>query len=180
MSTDQIISDWTTWSKKKTQQLRECIHKGIPQYLRPIVWQYLCGAQETNLRDTYKEYLKKTSTCEKVIRRDVDRTYPDQDLFRNGNGQEMLFNIMKAYSIYDPEVGYCQGSAFITGLLLIQVTTYPFHVLNTTHYDRLILKNQECARGRGVRGPRSNNAAVQLARCLQAQHVPFGPVHVSA
>ena len=26
---------------------------------------------------------------------------------------------IKAYSIHDPEVGYCQGSAFICGLLLI-------------------------------------------------------------
>jgi hypothetical protein len=38
-------------------------------------------------------------------------------------GQEALFNVMKAYSIHDREVGYCQGSAFIVGLLLMQVST---------------------------------------------------------
>ena len=28
---------------------------------------------------------------------------------------------MKAYSLHDREVGYCQGSAFIVGILLMQV-----------------------------------------------------------
>ena len=28
---------------------------------------------------------------------------------------------MKAYSLHDREVGYCQGTAFIVGLLLMQV-----------------------------------------------------------
>lgn len=31
-------------------------------------------------------------------------------------------NILKAYSLYDKEVGYCQGSPFITGLLLMKVS----------------------------------------------------------
>jgi ecotropic viral integration site 5 protein len=118
---NQIISDWNTWSKKKPAQLKEYIRKGIPIYLRPLAWQYLCGANLTDAKEKFKDYLKKQSACEKIIRRDIDRTYPDQDFFRNSNGQEALFNVMKAYSIHDPEVGYCQGSAFICGLLLIQV-----------------------------------------------------------
>lgn len=35
--------------------------------------------------------------------------------------KESLFNVMKAYSLHDREVGYCQGSAFIVGLLLMQM-----------------------------------------------------------
>eukprot|EP00092_Neocalanus_flemingeri_P084868 GFUD01106688.1.p1 GENE.GFUD01106688.1~~GFUD01106688.1.p1 ORF type:complete len:182 (+),score=47.39 GFUD01106688.1:303-848(+) len=38
-----------------------------------------------------------------------------------GVGQDSLFNVMKAYSILDREVGYCQGSAFIVGLLLMEM-----------------------------------------------------------
>ncbi|EYC20693.1 hypothetical protein Y032_0021g372 [Ancylostoma ceylanicum] len=38
-----------------------------------------------------------------------------------GRGQASLFNVIKAYSIHDKEVGYCQGSAFIVGLLLMQM-----------------------------------------------------------
>lgn len=33
------------------------------------------------------------------------------------------FLLLQAYSLVDREVGYCQGSAFIVGLLLMQVTT---------------------------------------------------------
>ena len=58
-----------------------------------------------------------------MIRRDIARTYPEHDFFKKkgGVGQESLFNVMKAYSIHDREVGYCQGSAFIVGLLLMEV-----------------------------------------------------------
>ena len=33
----------------------------------------------------------------------------------------MLFNVMKAYAVCDPEVGYCQGSAFLAGMLLLHM-----------------------------------------------------------
>jgi len=58
-----------------------------------------------------------------VIRRDIARTYPEHDFFKKkgGVGQESLFNVMKAYSTHDREVGYCQGSAFIVGLLLMEM-----------------------------------------------------------
>ena len=71
----------------------------------------------------YADYIKATSACEKVIRRDIARTYPEHDFFKekDGLGQESLFNVMKAYSLHDREVGYCQGSAFIVGILLMQV-----------------------------------------------------------
>jgi hypothetical protein len=38
-----------------------------------------------------------TSPCEKVIRRDITRTYPEHDFFKeiNGLGQESLFNVIK-------------------------------------------------------------------------------------
>lgn len=116
---NQIISDWPAWSKKKST-MKEYIRQGIPVYLRPLAWQYLSGADLTDLKDRYRDYLKKQSACEKIIRCDINRTYPDHEFFRNAAGQESLFNMMKAYSIHDPEVGYCQGSAFICGLLLIQ------------------------------------------------------------
>ncbi|XP_072366595.1 ecotropic viral integration site 5 protein homolog isoform X7 [Scyliorhinus torazame] len=75
------------------------------------------------IKDQYSELLKMTSPCEKLIRRDIARTYPEHDFFKEKDslGQEVLFNVMKAYSLVDREVGYCQGSAFIVGLLLMQM-----------------------------------------------------------
>ena len=99
------------------------MRKGIPHHFRGIAWQLLCDAHESKDKPKYAEYMKTQSACEKVIRRDIARTYPEHDFFKkkDGVGQEALFNVMKAYSIHDREVGYCQGSAFIVGLLLMQV-----------------------------------------------------------
>ncbi|ESO09622.1 hypothetical protein HELRODRAFT_143678, partial [Helobdella robusta] len=55
--------------------------------------------------------------------RDVSRTFPKHKLFADegGQGQTRLFNVMKAYSLYDQEVGYCQGMAFVVALILTQM-----------------------------------------------------------
>lgn len=117
-----ILTDWEGSLKKKNPCVRELVRKSIPHHFRAIVWQLLCGASETDKKQ-YAEYLKATSACEKVIRRDIARTYPEHDFFKekDGFGQEALFNVMKAYSLHDREVGYCQGSGFIVGLLLMQM-----------------------------------------------------------
>ena len=33
----------------------------------------------------------------------------------------MLHRVVQAYSIYDPELGYCQGVAFVVGLFLMKM-----------------------------------------------------------
>ena len=105
------------------------VRSGIPHHFRGMAWQLLCGAHDSEDKLKYSEYMKSQSACEKVIRRDIARTYPEHDFFKkkDGIGQEALFNVMKAYSIHDREVGYCQGTAFIVGLLLMQVCT--FHII---------------------------------------------------
>ncbi|XP_059619313.1 ecotropic viral integration site 5 ortholog isoform X3 [Phlebotomus argentipes] len=117
-----IVTDWEGSLKRKNPCVRDLVRKGIPHHFRAIVWQLLCGAAEADKKQ-YAEYIKATSACEKVIRRDIARTYPEHDFFKekDGLGQEALFNVMKAYSLHDREVGYCQGSGFIVGLLLMQM-----------------------------------------------------------
>uniref|UniRef100_A0A4W3HM06 Ecotropic viral integration site 5 n=1 Tax=Callorhinchus milii TaxID=7868 RepID=A0A4W3HM06_CALMI len=119
----RMVNEWEDVRKKKEKQLRELVRKGIPHHFRAIVWQLLCNAQNMPIKDQYSDLLKMTSPCEKLIRRDIARTYPEHDFFREKDslGQEVLFNVMKAYSLVDREVGYCQGSAFIVGLLLMQM-----------------------------------------------------------
>ncbi|XP_064927203.1 ecotropic viral integration site 5 protein homolog isoform X3 [Columba livia] len=119
----RIVNEWEDVRKKKEKQVKELVRKGIPHHFRAIVWQLLCSAQSMPIKDQYSELLKMTSPCEKLIRRDIARTYPEHDFFREKDslGQEVLFNVMKAYSLVDREVGYCQGSAFIVGLLLMQM-----------------------------------------------------------
>ncbi|XP_075901236.1 ecotropic viral integration site 5 protein homolog isoform X3 [Nelusetta ayraudi] len=119
----RIVNEWEDVRKKKEKQLKELVRLGIPHHFRAIVWQLLCNAQNMPIKDQYSELLKMTSPCEKLIRRDIARTYPEHEFFKEKDslGQEVLFNVMKAYSLVDREVGYCQGSAFIVGLLLMQM-----------------------------------------------------------
>ncbi|XP_055467536.1 ecotropic viral integration site 5 protein homolog isoform X4 [Psammomys obesus] len=119
----RIVNEWDDVRKKKEKQVKELVRKGIPHHFRAIVWQLLCDAQSMPVKDQYSELLKMTSPCEKLIRRDIARTYPEHNFFKEKDslGQEVLFNVMKAYSLVDREVGYCQGSAFIVGLLLMQM-----------------------------------------------------------
>lgn len=52
------------------------------------------------------------------------RTFPDHKYYKDalGVGQLSLFNLLKAYSILDPELGYCQGLGFICAVLLLHVS----------------------------------------------------------
>ena len=41
------------------------------------------------------------------IDKDVDRTFPQFSFFREGAGRAQLRNVLLAYSVYKPNVGYC-------------------------------------------------------------------------
>lgn len=51
------------------------------------------------------------------------RTFPTHPYFSTqlGAGQLSLYNILKAYSLLDQEVGYCQGLSFVAGILLLHM-----------------------------------------------------------
>ena len=40
---------------------------------------------------------------------------------RDGPGQQMLFNILAVYARVNPKVGYCQGMAYVAGVLLMHM-----------------------------------------------------------
>lgn len=119
----RLVSNWESEWKRRNQWVRDLVRQGVPHHFRGIVWQLLAGVDTSPEKKLYASYIKAKSACEKVIRRDIARTYPEHDFFKekDGLGQESLFNVMKAYSLHDREVGYCQGSGFIVGLLLMQM-----------------------------------------------------------
>lgn len=122
----RIIPDWANVKSRQSEHIRDLVRRGVPANLRPKIWKLLANAQQVTPQtsEQYKNMLKRTSECEKLIQRDISRTYPENDYFKDesGPGQEGLFNVIKAYSLQDEEVGYCQGSAFIVGLLLLQLS----------------------------------------------------------
>lgn len=61
------------------------------------------------------------STEIRQIDLDVNRTYRDHIMFREKYNlkQQELFNVLGAYSVYNSEIGYCQGMSQIAALLLM-------------------------------------------------------------
>lgn len=115
------LHDWKDFTKKNGKKVLPMVIRGIPPPLRPMAWQQISHA-DTRLHQKYSELLRQESNVEKLIARDVQRTFPEEELFQGDNGgTEMLFNVMKAYAVCDPEVGYCQGSAFLAGMLLLHM-----------------------------------------------------------
>ncbi|VTJ71763.1 Hypothetical predicted protein, partial [Marmota monax] len=78
------------------------------------------------------------SAQESVITRDIHRTFPAHDYFKDtgGDGQESLYKICKAYSVYDEDIGYCQGQSFLAAVLLLHMPEeQAFCVLVKIMYD---------------------------------------------
>lgn len=76
----------------------------------------------------YETLLQVTSGQEEIdemIDRDIHRTFPEHRKFCSKDGQMALKNILKAYSLHDLEVGYCQGMAFPAGILLMYLPEEP-------------------------------------------------------
>ena len=93
------------------------IQKGIPPSLRGMVWQLFSKSKNAKLEDQYMQLLKEESVYEKAITRDL----PKLSMLKEEHQKEAIFNIMKAYSLYDKDVGYSQQLIYITAPLLLNV-----------------------------------------------------------
>lgn len=118
-----LINDYSTILATSPIELSKAIYSGIPAALRGMMWQLLSSSKDEDLEAQYAKYLALPCPHERAIRRDLNRTFPSQDYFKDtkGVGQEQLYNVVKAYSLFDPECGYCQGMQFIVGPLLLNM-----------------------------------------------------------
>jgi len=76
------------------------------------------------LHSEYQRLSTESSPYDALIGKDVGRSFPNVDMFRekDGEGQRMLGNVLKAFSLYDEEIGYCQGLGFVVGPLLMHMS----------------------------------------------------------
>lgn len=133
--TESIIDLWadvlSKWETVPRSKIRSLARKGIPDALRHQVWKRLVTLKSEGLGDddlfmAFPHLIKKESETEKVIRWDLNRTFPGNEFFakpaaEGGEGQMRLFRVCKAYSVYDEEIGYCQGLSFIVAVLLLHM-----------------------------------------------------------
>lgn len=99
------------------------VRKGIPPPLRGVVWQSMAGARDSALEEIFDRLSGESSPYEGVISKDLGRSFPGVDMFRDpdGDGQRMLGRVLKCFSLYDTKIGYCQGLAFLVGPLLMHM-----------------------------------------------------------
>ncbi|WFD42125.1 GTPase-activating protein [Malassezia psittaci] len=118
-----LINNYSTILTTSPVELSKAIYSGIPAELRGMMWQLLSSSKDEELEAQYAKYLALPGPHDRAIRRDLNRTFPAQEYFKDakGVGQEQLFNVVKAYSLFDPECGYCQGMQFIVGSLLLNM-----------------------------------------------------------
>ncbi|XP_078370513.1 TBC1 domain family member 1-like [Oculina patagonica] len=114
------------------QILIEAVKAGVPKAKRGQIWMFLAKQydfhsppqEEQTWREKSYDEIKEGSTCHQhSIFIDLGRTFPSHQYFspQLGHGQLCLFNILKAYSVLDEEVGYCQGLSFVAGILLMHM-----------------------------------------------------------
>lgn len=118
-----VMSNYQDIARTQPRKLSKAIQAGIPSALRGMMWQLMSSSKDEEMEIIYAYYLKQNSPHEKMIRKDLARTFPGQVYFQDGKGigQENLFNVVKAYSLYDEECGYCQGMQFVVGPLLLNM-----------------------------------------------------------
>lgn len=115
------------------EKMHSAVGQGVPRHHRGEVWKFLAEQfllkhpfpSKQQPKDVpYKELLKKLTSQQHAILIDLGRTFPTHPYFsaQLGAGQLSLYNILKAYSLLDQEVGYCQGLSFVAGILLLHMS----------------------------------------------------------
>ncbi|CAL1264287.1 unnamed protein product [Larinioides sclopetarius] len=120
----KMIKKWEKYADG--DKVRGRVYKGIPNAVRGEVWGRLLGVPQIKIEQEgkYEEMVKQArlhSTDIKQIDLDVNRTFRNNIMFRERYGpkQQSLFQVLSAYSVYNVEIGYCQGMSQIAGLLLM-------------------------------------------------------------
>uniref|UniRef100_A0A672GYL1 TBC1 domain family, member 10b n=1 Tax=Salarias fasciatus TaxID=181472 RepID=A0A672GYL1_SALFA len=123
-----MFANWDKWIKHRFQKVRTLrCRKGVPSSLRSKAWQLLSNSQELLLANPGKfEELEREQGEAKwldIIEKDLHRQFPFHEMFaaRGGHGQQDLYRILKAYTIYRPDEGYCQAQAPVAAVLLMHM-----------------------------------------------------------
>ncbi|KAJ0367299.1 hypothetical protein COL154_003375 [Colletotrichum chrysophilum] len=86
-----LVKDYQQTAARLPTLLSNKIRKGVPPPLRGVVWQSMSGARDTALEEQYERFSGETSPYEATIGKDLGRSFPGVDMFRDpeGDGQHL-------------------------------------------------------------------------------------------
>jgi len=103
---------------------RLVVNGGIPAAFRPALWWELSGAHAKSALHPpgyYSSLTQLTAVHESsyAIAKDIERTFPGHPQFESRTGVLALKRLLLAFSLHNPEIGYCQSINFLAGFLLL-------------------------------------------------------------
>uniref|UniRef100_A0A3B5MMB7 TBC1 domain family member 4 n=2 Tax=Xiphophorus couchianus TaxID=32473 RepID=A0A3B5MMB7_9TELE len=143
----KLTAPGRTTNPQDKEDIYRAVCQGVPKSRRGEVWLLLSHQHRLQHRlpqrqqapDTpYYDLLKQLTAQQHAILVDLGRTFPTHQYFsaQLGAGQLSLYNLLKAYSLMDTEVGYCQGISFVAGVLLLHMREeQAFDLLKFLMYD---------------------------------------------
>ncbi|KAI9276432.1 rab-GTPase-TBC domain-containing protein [Sporodiniella umbellata] len=119
-----LTDDFSSVALKLPHLVSVKLRAGIPPKVRGVIWQAMSQSASLNLETMYGQLVAENSPYQRIIQRDLARTFPGIEMFKQegGPGQQALERVLSAYSLYDSLVGYCQGLAFLVGPLLLNMS----------------------------------------------------------
>ncbi|KAJ0407273.1 hypothetical protein P43SY_008048 [Pythium insidiosum] len=119
---DRYILNYRRQLRKR--KLAPLVLKGIPAAMRPRVWSVLAHVSPYKARyplGYYAQLVARQETSPSVadIDKDIGRTYPEHAFFQSQQGKHELRNVLTAYSLHNPQIGYCQSMNFLAGIMVL-------------------------------------------------------------
>jgi len=113
-------ADWREFLENPPKELSEIqerriiwsIKMGLPDRRRGDIWEYLVKVNKYKKKEerSYQDLLntKDVENIEYTISKDIMRTFPELDQHKEdiSTGNNSLFNVLKAYAVFDPDVKY--------------------------------------------------------------------------
>ncbi|KAI7899192.1 rab-GTPase-TBC domain-containing protein [Cokeromyces recurvatus] len=98
-----LTEDFSAVALKLPHLVSAKIRAGIPSKVRGVIWQAMSQSASLNLETVYGQLVAEHSPYERILQRDLARTFPGIDMFKQegGTGQQSLERVLKAYSLYD-------------------------------------------------------------------------------
>lgn len=119
-----MYNNWSYYSAKGRDKVKEFIRHGIPDSCRELAWKIILHPEvmnplENNQVDLDSLIAKGPTPAWTTIEADLKRTMPNCPMFYSDKVLNSLRRILKAYSMVDTELGYTQGMSFIAAVLLL-------------------------------------------------------------